>query len=189
MNRPAIFTAAFAGASLVALVAWSEAPEASGGSASAAAPADEGLYLPDPDRKHPTRVLWGDQHVHTGWSMDAGVAGATLTPEDAVRFARGEQVKSNTGQDAKLARPLDWIAVTDHSDGMGTIDEMKSGNPEFMADERIKKWHDMMGQGQEQAQAAVIELVRAQASRNMPAPFMDEKWVESAWHKTVDIME
>jgi hypothetical protein len=49
------------------------------------------------------------------------MTGATLTPEDAVRFARGEQVISNTGQPVKLSRPLDWLAVTDHSDGMGVI--------------------------------------------------------------------
>ena len=89
----------------------------------ASAVAQEGGYLPDANRKYPTRVLWGDEHVHTGWSVDAGLAGATLTPEDAVRFARGETVKSNSGQDAKLQRPLDWIAVTDHSDAMGTVGE------------------------------------------------------------------
>jgi hypothetical protein len=151
--------------------------------------AQAGLYLPDPNRQYPTRVLWGDQHIHTGWSMDAGVAGAILGPEEAVRFARGEMVKSNTGQDAKLDRPLDWVAVTDHSDGMGAIQEMRAANPEFMADPRIKKWHEMMGQGPEQAMAATVELVRAQANRNMPKPFMDEKWVASAWQKNVDIME
>ena len=150
---------------------------------------EPGSYLPDPNRKYPTRVLWGDQHLHTGWSVDAGVSGARLTPEDAVRFARGEQVKSNTGQDAKLERPLDWVAVTDHSDGMGTIPELLAGNPEFLADPTVKKWHDMMGQGVEQATAATLELVRAQATRKMPKVFMDEKWVASAWQKTVGIME
>ena len=76
-------------------------------------------YSPYAGRNYPTRVFWGDQHVHTGWSADAGMSGATLTPEDAVRFARGEEVVSNTGQPVKLSRPLDWIAVTDHSDGDG----------------------------------------------------------------------
>ncbi len=90
---------------------------------------EEGGYLPDPNRKYPERVLWGDEHVHTGWSVDAGLAGATLTPEDAVRFARGEMVKSNTGQEATLQRPLDWIAVTDHSDAMGTVGELTGGTP------------------------------------------------------------
>jgi hypothetical protein len=188
MNRVITAAILLTGASLVVLAAYPK-PSDKAEAATLTAVTQEGGYLPDPNRQHPTRVLWGDQHVHTGWSMDAGVAGATLSPEDAVRFARGEETKSNSGQMAKLERPLDWIAVTDHSDGMGAITEMRAANPEFMADPRIKKWHDMMAQGPEQAMAATIELVRAQASRNMPKPFMDEKWVASAWQKTVDIME
>ena len=86
------------------------------------------------------------------------MSGATLTPEDAVRFARGEEVVSNTGQPVKLSRPLDWIAVTDHSDGMGVISELKAGNPELMADALLKRWHDMMRAGPEQAAAATMEL-------------------------------
>jgi hypothetical protein len=68
---------------------------------------------------YPMRVFWGDQHVHTGWSADAGAFGCTLSPEEALRFARGEEVTSATGQPAKLSRPLDWIAVTDHSQELG----------------------------------------------------------------------
>ena len=170
-------------------VAQARSPVAEVQTGSEGAPVAQGGYLPDPNRKYPERVLWGDEHVHTGWSVDAGLAGATLTPEDAVRFARGEIVKSNTGQDAKLQRPLDWIAVTDHSDAMGTVGELKGGNPEMMADPTVKRWHDMMGQGVAQATAATLELVRSQATRKMPKVLMDEKWVASAWQKTVDIME
>ncbi len=53
----------------------------------------------------PSRAYFGDTHVHTGWSADAGMDGAITTPEDAFRFARGETVKSNTGRSARLARP------------------------------------------------------------------------------------
>ncbi len=73
-------------------------------------------FSPYAGRNYPTRVLWGDQHVHTGWSVDAGAFGATLGPEEALRFARGEEVISSLGEPAKLSRPLDWAAVTDHSD-------------------------------------------------------------------------
>ena len=102
-----------------------------------------GTYLPDADRKFPTRVLWGDEHLHTGWSGDASLGGTTLTPEDAVRFARGETVKSSSGQDAKLDVPLDWLAVTDHSDGYGTASELRAGNPEMLADPTAKRWAAM----------------------------------------------
>ena len=66
-------------------------------------------YSPYAGRVFPTRPLWGDQHVHTGWSVDAGMGGTTLTPEDAVRFARGEEVIATSGQPVRLSRPLDWI--------------------------------------------------------------------------------
>jgi hypothetical protein len=37
--------------------------------------------------------------------------------------------------------------VTDHSDGVGIITELKAGNPELMADPTLKRWHDMMEAG------------------------------------------
>lgn len=138
---------------------------------------------------YPEQVFWGDQHVHTGWSADAGLAGATLTPEDAVRFARGEKVQSSTGLEAQLHRPFDWVAVTDHSDGMGTINELMAKNPEFMADPTAKRWFDMMSKGTEEGLKAKKEAVAAQATKTLPKVFTDPKWMVSAWEKTVDIME
>jgi hypothetical protein len=64
-------------------------------------------YSPYQGKHYPERPYFGDEHVHTGWSADAGMSGATLTPVDAVRFARGEEVVSSTGQPVRLARPLD----------------------------------------------------------------------------------
>ena len=64
-------------------------------------------YSPYAQRSFPSRPLWGDTHLHTGLSVDAGLFGARLGLEDAYRFARGEEVVSSTGQPAKLARPLD----------------------------------------------------------------------------------
>jgi hypothetical protein len=141
------------------------------------------------DTQYPQQVYWGDQHVHTGWSADAGLAGTTLSPEDAVRFARGEKVKSSTGQDAQLHRAFDWIAVSDHSDGMGTINEVVAGNAEFMADPTAKRWKEMMEAGGEVAKATNAEVIKLQATKSLPKVFMDPKWMVSAWEKTVDIME
>jgi len=137
----------------------------------------------------PTAVFWGDQHVHTGWSADAGLAGTTLGPEEAVRFARGESVKASNGQMAQLRRALDWVAVTDHSDGMGTINEVQAGNPEMLADATVKRWHDMMADGGKEARKASREAINAQASKSLPKILMNPKWTTSAWEKTVDVME
>ena len=78
------------------------------------------------------RPLFGDTHLHTALSFDAGAAGARLGPREAYRFAKGEEVISSTGQPVKLSRPLDFLVVTDHSDNMGLFARppgRKAGNP------------------------------------------------------------
>ncbi len=73
-------------------------------------------FSPYAGRSFPTEVFWGDSHVHTGNSLDADSFGARLLPEDAHRFARGEELTSSAGFKVKLSRPLDFLAVADHSD-------------------------------------------------------------------------
>src|SRR5262245_13780011 len=146
-------------------------------------------YSPYAGRNYPERAYFGDQHVHTAWSVDAGGGGTTLTPEDAVRFARGEQVTSSTGQPVKLGQPLDWIAVTDHSDGMGVISDLKGGNPEMMADPTLKRWHDMMLAGPAEAKKAVLELIAAQSHNKLPPLVKDPKFARAIWTKNIAIAE
>ena len=139
---------------------------------------------------YPTRAWFGDTHVHTGWSADAGLDGAITSPEDAFRMARGEEVKSNTGQMAQLRRPLDWMVITDHSDGMGTINEIRAGNPEMLADPTIKRWSEAMNSGDEKRNhAAVLEAIDLQSNGKLPAQLMNPKWMVSAWEKTVAIAD
>ncbi len=64
-------------------------------------------------------VYWGDVHVHTVESMDAVLFGTTATVEDAYRFAKGEKLRSPGGELMQLARPLDFVAITDHAEGFG----------------------------------------------------------------------
>lgn len=117
-------------------------------------------YSPNADRSFPANVYFGDTHVHTGLSGDAGGGGTRLMPRDAYRFARGEQVTSNTGQPVKLRTPFDFFMITDHSDGMGAITDMIAGTPNVLADPDGKKFHAAFNAGGQQAQDAAIELVR-----------------------------
>jgi len=96
---------------------------------------DRDNFSPYANRSFPTRPLWGDTHLHTSLSMDAGAFGARLGPEDAYRFARGEQVMSSTGVPAKLSRPLDWLVVADHSDNMGLFTMLYEGDPQITGSE------------------------------------------------------
>ncbi|WP_170825400.1 DUF3604 domain-containing protein [Ruegeria sp. HKCCA5426] len=117
-------------------------------------------YSPYADRAFPTRPLFGDTHVHTALSADAGGGGTTLLPRDSYRLARGEQVISNTGQPVKLSRPLDFYMITDHSDGMGAITDILSGAPNIMADEQGRQFHEAFAEGGQAARMAAQELTK-----------------------------
>ena len=54
-------------------------------------------YSPYANRNFPNKIYWGDTHLHTGLSLDAGLFGNTLGPEDAYKLARGEQITTATG--------------------------------------------------------------------------------------------
>ena len=62
-------------------------------------------YSPPAGRNFPTRPFFGDTHLHTSFSMDAGAFGARLTPQDAYRFAKGEEITASSGQRVKLVPP------------------------------------------------------------------------------------
>ncbi|MHC4451908.1 MAG: DUF3604 domain-containing protein [Planctomycetota bacterium] len=95
---------------LIASVAGAQDPIPSKESLKGAFPTRK-HYSPYAGRNFPKTVYWGDTHLHTSMSMDAGAFGARLGPEDAYRFARGEEVKSSTGQQVRLSRPLDFLVV------------------------------------------------------------------------------
>lgn len=101
------------------------------------------------ENNFPTEAYFGDTHVHTGWSADAGMDGAILSPDDAYRYALGMEVTSNSGLKTRMEKPYDWFMVTDHSDGMGTINEILDGNPEMMASPVLKRWNEQFSSGDE----------------------------------------
>ena len=67
-------------------------------------------------------VFFGETHVHTSWSFDAYIFGNMLTgPEDAYKYALGHPIKHPAGYEVQIKRPLDFLAVTDHSEYAGTL--------------------------------------------------------------------
>lgn len=116
-------------------------------------------YSPYANRAFADDVYFGETHVHTALSGDAGGGGTTLLPRDAYRFARGEQVTSNTGQPVKLARPYDFYMITDHTDAMGAIADIIKGTPNVMADEQGKKFHEAFNKGGQEAQQAAQQMI------------------------------
>lgn len=137
----------------------------------------------------PKKLLWGDTHQHSGWSGDAGAFGAKLSPEDAVRFARGEEIVSSSGQAARLDRPLDFIVIADHSDGMGLIQEMRAGNPIVMNDPIGKRWTEMMKAGGKEGLQAATEMIDAQSNNKLPDFVKNKEMGMAVWQKNTAIQE
>ncbi len=139
----------------------------SGPSAAQFVPSQESLqglypgkaYSPYAKRSFPSRVFWGDTHLHTGYSMDAGLFGNTTGPDTAYKFARGEEVTAASGQPVKLARPLDWLVVTEHSDGMGMIFDLQDGAPNVLATEQGRRWSEAINEGGEASVNATLDLI------------------------------
>ena len=89
-------------------------------------------YSPYPEKTFPNRVYFGDTHLHTSYSTDAGMVGATIGPEEAYRFARGETVISSTGLPARLSRPLDFLVVSDHAENLGLAPAIAESDPDLL---------------------------------------------------------
>ena len=111
-------------------------------------------YSPYAQRAFPDKVYWGDTHLHTALSADAGLFGNTLGLEEAYRFNRGEEVVSATGLPVRLGRPLDWLVITDHSDAMGFSEDIRMGTPNLPAHEMSRGWYEGLQQGGDAAAAS-----------------------------------
>ena len=149
-------------------------------------------FSPYAGRSFPTQVYWGDTHLHTGMSMDAGAFGARLVPEDAYRFARGEELTSSTGLKVKLSRPLDFLVVADHSDNMGFFPRLFEGEPEMLADPTGKKWYDMVQAGGQEGVKAAVEIIVAFSQNTFPpalASLPGSPAYRSAWEEVIEAAE
>ena len=151
-------------------------------------------YSPYADRSFPDKMFWGDTHLHTGLSMDAGLFGARLGLDDAYRFARGEQVMASSGQPAKLGRPLDWLVIADHSDGMGFFNDLAAGAPDIISYEQGKRWYDGLQKGGDASVAAALDLITTFSQGNINPEMIAEyspggKTYKSIWEKVVDAAE
>ena len=142
-------------------------------------------YSPYAGRNFPTRPFFGDTHLHTSFSMDAGAFGCRLTPRDAYRLGKGEEITSSTGQRVKLSRPLDFIVVSDHSDGFGFFPQLIGGDPGLLATPQGRKWYDEINSGKG-AQAAV-DIITSFGKGLLPKgfPLPGTPAYRSAWQETI----
>ena len=153
------------------------------GSCASAADADTSApYSPFVRGPQAKRVLWGDTHLHTSLSLDARAFGVRLDPESAYRFARGEEVVATSGQPVRLSRPLDFLVIADHSDGLGAMNEIIAGNPALLGDPTIRRWHEMIKAGGDSAFQAYMDVVVKLTNGPVPEGLKNnEEFARSIW--------
>jgi hypothetical protein len=140
-------------------------------------------------------VFWGDTHLHTAISFDAGAFGVRLSPEDAHRFARGDEIESTTAGRVRLARPLDFLVVADHSDNMGFFPDLFAGDARLLADPTGKRWYDMVQEGGKSGVDASLEMIDAFSRGTFPRTIFyaptgkNAKRYKSTWAKTIAAAE
>ena len=145
------------------------------------------------ETEYPEKVLWGDTHLHTANSPDAFGWGVRLDAEAALRFASGEEVTSTMGVKAKLARPLDFLVISDHSDGLG-FTKMIAEAPRFMLpSDQLKRWHDLFNGTREESTEAMNEMIDLAGDPEASAKVADaeeaNKQTKSIWNDHIETVD
>jgi hypothetical protein len=165
---------------------WAQLPPPPDGAEALSARYPGKAFSPYAGRNFPSRIFWGDTHLHTDFSMDAGAFGNRLGLDAAYRFARGEEVTTSSGLQAKLSRPLDFLVIADHSDNMGFFPDLVAGAPHLMQDPTGKDWYERIQAGD--GVSVALELIGMFSQGKVPEALMyqpDSAPYKSAWQKTV----
>jgi hypothetical protein len=134
-----------------------------------------------------TKVYFGDTHLHTELSMDAGAFGNRIGLDEAYRFAKGEEVTASSGLTAKLSRPLDFLVAADHSDGMGLFQALFNKDEWILEYDQGKRWSKMIEDGN--GAEAAIELIKAFSQGEMDFDPNNPELQRQVWDMTVDAAE
>jgi hypothetical protein len=131
-------------------------------------------------------IYWGDTHLHTSYSTDAGMMGNTLGPDVAFRFAKGEEVIASHGMRVRLIRPLDFLVVADHAENLGLAPFIAESNPELLKSDWGKMVHDMVKAGDSRGafQAWLSDAVTPGTD-----PIANPKMARTAWDREIEFAE
>ena len=144
-------------------------------------------YSPYAGRTYPTQPFFGDTHLHTMYSFDAGAFGCRLGPKDAYRFAKGQEVAASMGERARLSRPLDFLVVTDHAENLGFFALLLAGDPKVLADPKGRKWYSMIQDGK--GAEAAFEMISSYSQGTFPKALMSnpgDATYRKAWRDIIE---
>jgi hypothetical protein len=144
-------------------------------------------FSPYAFRDYPDQVFFGDMHIHSNLSPDAGMLGTSLSAEDVYRAARGETVMSNTGQPFRLVRPLEFLVLTDHAEAMGLAPLLRDSDPHLLSSKRGREIWEAFNTGPQEAMQAFAGLP-ADVSAGVD-PFSDIDMSGSIWPESVEMAD
>ena len=155
-------------------------------SASVAFATDKKEYSPYLNDTFPNQVFFGDTHVHTSYSVDAGLFGDTLGPDTAYRFAKGEEVVSSLGVKARLGRPLDFLVISDHAENLGLSPMLAESNPIVMN----HKWGKEIAKLYQSGDLGAAYAMWGERVTSNNDPFAgDDTMMKTAWRDITDAAE
>lgn len=146
----------------------------------------EEVYSPHVISENANRVYWGDTHLHTSFSADAGMVGNTLGPKVAYEFALGREIETSSGQRARLIRPLDFLIISDHAENLGLSPLIADSDPALLKTEYGKRLHDLVKEGK--GHEAFLLWIAEGMSKNIDlinSPAMGK----SVWEQSIDIAD
>jgi len=135
-----------------------------------------------PDYNEARNAYFGDFHIHTSWSFDAFIYNVRTTPDDAYRFGKGEAIPHVSGKPVQLQRPLDFMAVSDHSEYMGVMMQMKDQNNPLSQLDIAKKINNS---DLEVAQKAFSKIGFSIATNWPYKELIQKEVIQSTWQKIV----
>jgi Protein of unknown function (DUF3604) len=151
-------------------------------------------YSPHVDRAYPTKVYWGDTHLHSNLSIDAYLHGNLLSPQEAYRFAKGEEVIASNGMRVCIGRPLDFLVITDHASNLGVLNGLENRDPQLLQTDKGRRWYEKL---KEIRKALTLSDRRRANSLSVMLFFegilnveiADDSYRRSIWNKVVELAD
>ena len=133
------------------------------------------------------RKAWfGETHVHTSYSVDSSIYNVTSTPDDAYRYARGSAIGHTSGNKIQSARPIDFMAITDHAEYLGIIHRMKNPKDALSG---LSLARELISDDEEIVKGAFI-AISSSIRKNQPlVELMKADVMISGWQSIIDIAE
>ncbi len=129
-------------------------------------------------------AYFGDLHLHTRNSFDAYIFNVRASPDEAYAYAKGGTIKHAAGFDMKLnSGPLDFLAVTDHSEYLGVLQAIDTASDPYS---KVPYGKDLFSTDQAKVTAAFRKFADTLDQGKRMDDFKDLRTVKSAWHDIIE---